>query len=51
MHRTLMKVLSILDLYHNNPMQAFGRNQSLFEPRTGGMVSGESEIPPLEAGL
>jgi len=32
-------------------MQAFGRNQILFEPRTGGVVSGESatgngHIPP-----
>jgi len=26
-------------------MQAFGRNQILFEPRTGGVVSGESAIP------
>ena len=32
-------------------MQAYGRNQSLFEPRTGGVVSSESAIPPAGAGL
>jgi len=28
-------------------MQAFGRNQSLLESGPGGVVSGESAIPPL----